>query len=53
MNEGSGDEVASSRPGSEFVRNQVLLDLGLPVDRMPEPEVALWLAEFILSLPAS
>ena len=35
------------------MRNQVLLDLGLPVDRMPEAEVALRLAEFILSLPAS
>jgi hypothetical protein len=35
------------------VRNQVLLDLGLPVDRVPEAEVALRLAEFILSLPTS
>ncbi|MET0531895.1 MAG: hypothetical protein ABW003_26785 [Microvirga sp.] len=35
------------------MRNQVLLDLGLPADRMPEAEVALRLAEFILSLPAS
>ena len=35
------------------MRNQVLLDLGLPVDRMPEAEVALRLAGFILSLPAS
>jgi hypothetical protein len=32
---------------------QVLLDLGLPDDRMPEAEVALRLAEFILSLPGS
>jgi hypothetical protein len=53
MNDGSGDETASSRTGFEIIRNQVLLDLGLPVDRMPEAEVALRLAEFILSLPAS
>ncbi len=53
MNDGSGGEVASRRPGSEIMRNQVLLDLGLPGDRMPEAEVALRLAEFILSLPAS
>src|SRR5215212_8182013 len=53
MNDSSGDEVASSRTGFEIMRNQVLLDLGLPVDRMPEAEVALRLAEFILSLPAS
>ena len=45
--------LTSSRTGSEIMRNQVLLDLGLPVDRMPEAEVALRLAEFILSLPAS
>ncbi|EIM31141.1 hypothetical protein [Microvirga lotononidis] len=30
-----------------------LPDLGLPTDRMPEAEVALRLAEFILSLPGS
>ena len=53
MDDGSGDEVTSSRTGFEAMRNQVLLDLGLPVDRMPEAEVALRLAEFILSLPAS
>ena len=53
MSDSSGDEAESSRTGSEIVRNQVLLDLGLPVDRMPEAEVALRLAEFILSLPAS
>lgn len=35
------------------MRNQVPLDLGLPVDRMPKAEVALRLAEFILSLPGS
>jgi hypothetical protein len=35
------------------MKNQILLDLGLPLDRMPEAEVALRLAEFILSLPAS
>ena len=53
MDDGSGNEVTSSRTGFEAMRNQVLLDLGLPVDRMPEAEVALRLAEFILSLPAS
>src|SRR3954463_11567814 len=53
MSDSSGDEAESSRTGSEIVRNQVLLDLGLPLDRMPEAEVALRLAEFILSLPAS
>jgi hypothetical protein len=53
MNDGSGDEVASSRPGFAIVRNKVLLDLDLPVDRMPQAEVALRLAEFILSLPTS
>jgi hypothetical protein len=38
---------------SEFMNNQVLPELGLPDDRMPEAEVALRLAEFILSLPGS
>jgi hypothetical protein len=38
--------------GSEFVGAQ-RPDLGLPDDRMPEAEVALRLAEFILSLPGS
>lgn len=38
---------------SEFMNNQVLPELGLPEDRMPEAEVALRLAEFILSLPGS
>jgi hypothetical protein len=38
---------------SEFVHNQGPPDLGLPDDRMPEAEVALRLAEFILSLPNS
>jgi hypothetical protein len=38
---------------SEFVSDQGPLDLGLPEDRMPEAEVALRLAEFILSLPGS
>ncbi len=38
---------------SEFMNNQVLPELGLPDDRMPEAEVALRLAEFILSLPNS
>ena len=53
MSNGSGDEGAGSRTGLDIMRNQVLQDLGLPVDRMPEAEVALRLAEFILSLPAS
>ena len=53
MNDSSGDEVARSRTWSEIMRNQVPLGLGLPVDRMPEAEVALRLAEFILSLPGS
>jgi hypothetical protein len=35
------------------MRDQVLPELGLPADRMPEAEVALRLAEFILSLPGS
>lgn len=52
-NDSSGDEGASSRPGFEIVRNQILRDLGLPVDRMLQAEVALRLAEFILSLPTS
>jgi hypothetical protein len=38
---------------SDIVRKQVLLDLGLPTDRMPQAEVALRFAGFILSLPAS
>jgi hypothetical protein len=38
---------------SEFMNNQMLSELGLPDDRMPEAEVALRLAEFILSLPNS
>jgi hypothetical protein len=38
---------------SEFVEAGALRDLGLPSDRMPEAEVALRLAEFILSLPGS
>jgi hypothetical protein len=38
---------------SEFVTAQRPPDLGLPDDRMPEAEVALRLAEFILSLPGS
>ena len=35
------------------MKNQTLLDRGLPLDRMPEAEVALRLAVFILSLPGS
>jgi len=38
---------------SEFVSDQGLPELGLPEDRMPEAEVALRLAGFILSLPGS
>jgi hypothetical protein len=38
---------------SELVNNQGLPELGLPEDRMPEAEVALWLAEFILALSGS
>ena len=38
---------------SELVSDQGPPDLGLPDDRMPEAEVALRLAEFILSLPHS
>jgi hypothetical protein len=38
---------------SEFVSDRGLPELGLPEDRMPEAEVALRLAEFILSLPSS
>jgi hypothetical protein len=38
---------------SELMNNQVLPELGLPDGRMPEAEVALRLAEFILSLPNS
>jgi hypothetical protein len=38
---------------SEFVEDQSGPDLGLPDDRMPEAEVALRLAQFILSLPGS
>jgi hypothetical protein len=38
---------------SEFVSDRGLPELGLPEDRMPEAEVALRLAEFILLLPGS
>jgi len=38
---------------SEFVSDRGLRELGLPEDRMPEAEVALRLAQFILSLPGS
>jgi len=38
---------------SGFVTDQAQPDLGLQADRMPEAEVALRLAEFILSLPGS
>jgi hypothetical protein len=38
---------------SQFVSAERPPDLGLPDDRMPEAEVALRLAEFILSLPSS
>jgi hypothetical protein len=38
---------------SELVKDQAQPDLGLQADRMPEAEVALRLAEFILSLPGS
>jgi hypothetical protein len=38
---------------SEFGNDQAQPDPGLPADRMPEAEVALRLAEFILSLPGS
>jgi hypothetical protein len=37
----------------EFGNDQAQPDPGLPADRMPEAEVALRLAEFILSLPGS
>ena len=37
----------------EFGQDQAQTTLGLPADRMPEAEVALRLAEFILSLPGS
>jgi len=43
-------------PISELVEDRVgpaQPNLGIPVDRMPEAEVALRLAEFILSLPGS
>jgi hypothetical protein len=38
---------------SGFTEDQAQADLGLPADRMSEAEVALRLAEFILSLPGS
>jgi hypothetical protein len=53
MDDGSGDEVAGSRTGFEIMRDQVLLDFGLSTERMPEAEVALRLAQFILSLRGS
>jgi len=53
MNDRSGDEGASSGTRCEIMRDQALLGLGLPTDRMPQTEVALRLAEFILSLPTS
>ena len=48
-----GDKIASNRTASEIMKNKTLLDRGLPLDRMPEAEVALRLAVFILSLPGS
>ncbi|WP_457093438.1 hypothetical protein [Microvirga sp. P5_D2] len=42
-----------SKAISEPVADETQPDLGLPADRMPEAEVALRLAEFILSLPGS
>ena len=53
MNDGSGEKVENSRTEFETMRGHVLLNLGLPVDSMLEAEVALRLAEFILSLPDS
>jgi len=38
---------------SEPMADEIQPDLGLPADRMPEAEVALRLAGFILSLPGS
>jgi hypothetical protein len=45
------DKVAPVRSG--FVKDLTQPDFGLLADRMPEAEVALRLAEVILSLPGS
>jgi hypothetical protein len=45
------DKMSSANP--EPVADEAQPDLRLPADRMPEAEVALRLAEFILSLPGS
>jgi hypothetical protein len=42
-----------SKAISEPAADEAQPDLGLPIDRMPEAEVALRLAAFILSLPGS
>jgi hypothetical protein len=53
MDDGWGDEGSNSRTGFDIMKDQVLPELGLSADRMPQTEVALRLAEFILSLPGS
>jgi hypothetical protein len=52
MGDGSRDECANNT-WLNIVRDKASLELGLQADRMSEAEVALRLAEFLLSLPHS
>jgi hypothetical protein len=53
MDDGSREECANTNTWLNIVRDKDSLELGLQADRMSEAEVALRLADFILSLPHS
>src|SRR5918993_3511604 len=53
MDDGLREECADTNTWLNIVRDKDPLELGLQADRMSEAEVALRLAEFILSLPGS
>jgi hypothetical protein len=53
MDDGLREECADTNTWLNIVRDKDSLELGLQADRMSEAEVALRLAEFILSLPHS
>jgi hypothetical protein len=53
MDDGLREECANTNTWLNIVRDKDSLELGLQADRMSEAEVALRLAEFILSLPNS
>jgi len=53
MDDGLREECANTSTWLNIVRDKDSLELGLQADRMSEAEVALRLAEFILSLPGS